>query len=307
MHKRILIFLSCLLCLVLMAGCSCQHEWSEATCTAPKTCKLCQMQEGESLGHSWVSADCETPKTCSGCGLTEGAPLGHTWAEATCSGPKTCTACAATEGQPLEHSWEGEATLFTAPVCSVCGTAGEPLPGYFAQNGLVVHSTPWKPVDYITNTYVRPDLDTTGAFLASDVWIFDSDETHRAKKGYEWRCMDITIVFSDNRSSLYGTNVSCALANYYQDLELKQAVKQDRFSVTYQGKEYQCLALYENAGFRFTDNSNIFEMTVCVQVPVGYDGVVLAFHHGGIDADGKHLHELEDENMLLLRMANLSE
>ena len=303
MNKRILFFLSCLLCLVLLAGCSCQHEWTDATCTAPKTCSLCGIQEGEALGHSWANADCETPKTCSLCGLTEGNPLGHTWTEATCTAPKTCSVCAAAEGQPLEHTWEGEATLFTAPLCAVCGTKGEPLPGYFAQNGLVPNVAPKQTAQYITNTYVRPDLDTTGEFLSSSLRIFESDDVHRAKKGYEWRSMDISITFSDNRSGLYGTNVTCALADYYQDLELKQAVKRDRFAVTYQGKEYRCMTLYENVGFYFIDNSNVFQMTVYAQVPIGYDGVVLVFHHGSIDADGRHLHELEDENMLLLRMA----
>lgn len=303
MNKRILISPAFLLCLVLLASCSCQHEWTEADCTSPKTCNLCQVQEGESLGHSWETADCVTAKTCSRCGLTEGTPLGHTWQEASCTAPKTCSVCAATEGQPLEHNWEGEATLFTAPLCAVCGTAGEPLPGYFAQNGLVPNVQPKQIIDYNTNTYVRPDLDTTGAFLSSSLRIFDSDETHRAKKGYEWRSADIFITFSDNRSGLYGANVVCTLADYYQDRELKQAVKQDRFAVTYLDKEYRCLALYENAGFIFRDNSNIFQMTVYVQVPVGYDGVVLAFHHGSIDPNGRHLHELEDENRLLLRLA----
>lgn len=303
MKKRILIFLSCLLYLAMLTGCSCQHEWAEATCTAPKTCSLCETQEGEALGHSWTNADCETPKTCSLCGLTEGDPLGHTWQEASCTAPKTCSVCAATEGQPLEHTWEGEATLFTAPLCTVCGAEGEPLPGYFAQNGLVPNVQPMQLTDYNTNTYVRPDLDTSGMLLSSKLRIFESEGTHRAKKGYEWRSVDIIITFSDNRSGLYGTNVSCTLADYYQDRELNQAVKQDRFAVTYLDKEYRCLALYENAGFYFRDNSNIFQMTVYVQVPVGYDGVVLAFHHGSIDPNGKHLHELEDENMLLLRLA----
>lgn len=37
---------------VLLAGCGCEHEWEDATCTAPKTCKLCEETEGEALGHT---------------------------------------------------------------------------------------------------------------------------------------------------------------------------------------------------------------------------------------------------------------
>ena len=41
----------------------------------------------------------------------------------------------------------------------------------------------------------------------------------------------------------------------------------------------------------------------CVQVPVGYDGTVLAFWHGGMELDGMALHEADAGKMLLLRLA----
>ena len=203
----------------------------------------------------------------------------------------------------MGHTWAGEATLYAGAVCTVCGEEGDPLPGYFTANGLTPNVIPHQETQYLTNTYVRPDLDTTGQFYASSVIIFDADNTHRAKKGYEWRTVDITITFSDGNSGLFGTNVCCARADYYQDTELNQAEKQDRFTVNYNGKDYPCLAKYENAGFSFTNDSNVFHLSCSVQVPVGYDGVVLAFHHGSIAIDGMHLHEVEDENMLLLRLA----
>lgn len=34
-----------------MGGCSCNHEWKEATCTEPKICEKCDKTEGEALGH----------------------------------------------------------------------------------------------------------------------------------------------------------------------------------------------------------------------------------------------------------------
>ncbi len=303
MKKQILVLLSVLLCIALLAGCSCQHEWSEATCTDTRRCSKCDAAEGDALGHTWTDADCETPKTCSRCGLTEGAALGHSWTEATCTAPRTCEICAATEGQPLEHTWVGEATLYTAPVCSVCGREGTPLSGYLAQHGLAPNTRPELAADYITNTYVRPDLDTTGMFLASEVQIFASDARHRARNGFEWRSVDITIAFSDNHSKLYSANVTCARADYYQDQELQPAGKQESFTVTFHGKEYRCVALYENVGFYTMDNSDVFRITCYVQVPVGYDGVVLAFLHGRTDVDGKHLHEVDDKNILLCRLA----
>ncbi|MCM1267477.1 MAG: hypothetical protein NC302_06190 [Bacteroidales bacterium] len=50
----------------------CEHEWADATCTAPKTCSKCGATEGEALGHTWVDATFAAPKTCSVCGETEG-------------------------------------------------------------------------------------------------------------------------------------------------------------------------------------------------------------------------------------------
>lgn len=303
MKKFVLITLAILLWAVLLTGCSCQHQWTEATCDAPKTCTKCDAVEGEALGHSWQEADCVTPKTCSRCALTEGTALGHKWTEPTCTDPKTCTVCGTTDGEALGHSWEGEATLFTSPVCSVCGAEGDPLPGYFAQNDLSPNLLPGMDGDYVTNTYVRPDLDTTGLCLTSDLRIFASDSKHYLKQGFEWRSVDITIFFSDNFSSLYGTNVTCARADYYQDQELKEGKKQEYFKVTYKGKDYRCHINYEDPGFYVTEDGNVFQMTCSVQVPVGYDGVVLAFYHGGTDINGLHLHEVDDENMLLLQLA----
>ena len=38
----------------------CDHSWTDATCTAPKTCTLCGETEGSALGHSYVSGTCTT-------------------------------------------------------------------------------------------------------------------------------------------------------------------------------------------------------------------------------------------------------
>lgn len=303
MKKHTLFLLSVLALAALLAGCSCQHQWTDATCKTPKTCSLCQAVEGNPLEHHWLEADCETPKTCSLCAATEGSPLGHQWNDATCTAPKTCSTCGMMEGAPLEHTWEGEATLFAGALCSVCGTEGDPLPGYLAQNNFFPNVVPSEAADYLTNTYVRPDLETTGEFLASSVLIFDSDDTHRAKQGYEWRNVDVTITFSDSNAALFGTNVICTRADYYQDQALKPIKKQETFKVTYQGKEYKCTAFYENVGFYYHNNSSVYQMSCYVQVPIGYDGVVLAFLYGDAEVNGTHLHEVADENTLLLRLA----
>lgn len=303
MKKHTLILLSLILSTALLAGCSCQHEWTEADCTQQKTCAQCGLTEGEALGHSWQEADCVTEKTCSRCAITEGSPLGHTWRDATCTEAKTCALCRVTEGAPLEHTWEGEATLYTAPSCTVCGAAGQPLPGYLVQQGLKPNVDPGITTEYITGTLVRPDLDTSGLLTASGIHIFPYDSTHKARAGYEWRQAEVSIQFSDNRAHLYSVGVAYARADYYEDQPLKKPAGQESFPITFNGREYWCQATWEDMGFTYEEDSFVFRLSFCVQVPVGYDGVVLAFHRGGVDVTGKHLHEVADENLLLLRMA----
>ena len=65
--------------------------------------------------HSFSDATCTAPKTCS-CGATEGAANGHTWKDATCSDPKTCTVCGTTSGLTAGHN-------FSDGKCTTCGKA----------------------------------------------------------------------------------------------------------------------------------------------------------------------------------------
>ena len=80
------------------------HTWTNATCTAPKTCNVCGETEGEALDHDWTDATCTASKTCAVCGETEGEALDHDWTDATCTAPKTCAVCGETEGEALDHS-----------------------------------------------------------------------------------------------------------------------------------------------------------------------------------------------------------
>ena len=103
------------------------HIYSEATCTSPKTCSVCEATEGKALGHKWREADCITPKACSVCEATEGEALGHSWKEATCETAKKCSECGKTEGSPMEHNWNN-ATCTSPKTCSSCGeTSGSAL------------------------------------------------------------------------------------------------------------------------------------------------------------------------------------
>lgn len=76
----------------------CQHQWTDATCKAPKTCSLCGETEGEVGDHSWVDATCQAPKTCSVCGATEGEVGDHSYVDGICS------VCGTSESTPVPFS-----------------------------------------------------------------------------------------------------------------------------------------------------------------------------------------------------------
>lgn len=64
---------------------ACSHSFSDATCTAPKTCTKCGETQGEAAGHSWKDATCSAPKTCTKCDATEGSAAAHSFADGVCS------------------------------------------------------------------------------------------------------------------------------------------------------------------------------------------------------------------------------
>lgn len=56
--KKIVTLLLTLIISITFAGCTCKHEWSEATCTEPKICSLCGITEGTATGHNYVNGYC---------------------------------------------------------------------------------------------------------------------------------------------------------------------------------------------------------------------------------------------------------
>ncbi len=62
-------------------------------------------EQGSFKEHDFADADCTHPKTCKDCGATEGGVV-HTWLDATCTEAKTCKLCDKTEGEALGHLWD---------------------------------------------------------------------------------------------------------------------------------------------------------------------------------------------------------
>ena len=105
-------------------GMSHNHEWTDATCTAPKTCQECGATVGGLIDHDYFDATCTASKTCRACGAEEGNPLGHSYGswsvtkQATCTSNgqklRSCNRCSQQETQTIYatgHNWDaGEIT-----------------------------------------------------------------------------------------------------------------------------------------------------------------------------------------------------
>ncbi|MBQ9703167.1 MAG: hypothetical protein IJV68_01335 [Clostridia bacterium] len=125
------------------------HDYADATCTEPKTCKRtdCGATEGNALGHSfgteWKTdgtnhwkecacgeksevaahsggtATCVAKAKCSVCNAEHGSLADHNYSEATCTAKAKCSVCNAETGELAAHKYS-EATCTAKAKCSVC-------------------------------------------------------------------------------------------------------------------------------------------------------------------------------------------
>lgn len=257
----------------MLTGCHMRHEWEEATCTTPRTCKVGGETEGDELGHKWVDATCTTPKTCSVCAATEGKALGHTWIDATCTTPKTCSVCAETEGDALGHALT-EANYQQAATCTVCGEIeGEPLMADYEKNGIVCNAELDIEYPYTVLCYENEDCTTTGRVIFSDYEVFSSDETHEAMEGYEWQVVTATAVFDDDNARKYGRSVTFNVDDYYEDVEIEFL---EKYTLNYFGVDYEeCIQEYELLKSGWVGAVDTVQYRVYARLPKGYDGWVI--------------------------------
>ena len=125
----------------------CEHNWSEATCQAPKTCTICGETDGVPSNHKTVPATCTTPQMCSVCGYTSSfwkPALGHDWKEASCivtdpvekakpweeqrGTPKTCRTCGLVDGEAIGHKLI-DATCTSPAHCEGCSAINPEING----------------------------------------------------------------------------------------------------------------------------------------------------------------------------------
>ena len=226
--------------MMLMSGCCLVHDWKDATCDTPKTCKTCGKTEGEALGHDFYDATCVLPKTCKVCGMETGEPLGHSFKEATCQVLKTCTVCGYSEGEYADHVWR-EATCLRPMKCEICGAtqgttkshtwvaASYNSSRYCAACGIVegdVLETAFEKRDYRYTLDKGSSFDYTTIANADDKPVnakakitdyrkYKSDANHSPREGYEWREVSVEFESETGIKVLFGyTDTFAGLEDY---------------------------------------------------------------------------------------------
>lgn len=100
------LFALVLVCVLVLGGCACSHEWQEADCLTARTCTKCEAVEGEALGHNWQEATCTVPETCTRCGETRGEVLAHTysqWIMGETHRSRSCESCGKEETAEIDR------------------------------------------------------------------------------------------------------------------------------------------------------------------------------------------------------------
>lgn len=283
-RKKWIVGVLCLTMVLSLAGCKKhEHVWTDATCTEPKTCAECQEVEGEALGHAWIDATCTEPKTCSRCGETEGEALGHTWADATYQTAATCTVCGETDGEPL------------TPDFVAYGLA-------LAEQG--------QAYDCILVCNDDASQTTVSHVTVADYQIFDADDTHPAKEGYEYRQAAFDILCDDANAYAYGARFNTRFENYYDIKALDDSAIHNEdgtviFTVNFDGQEQECTYSQEVFWDPWVGNTVTGHCVSTVMVPVGYDGMVVGVYDDGIPAEeDTHIYDMyQPDHFVLFRMA----
>lgn len=300
MKKHITLFALLLVFTVLLTGCQCSHEWTDADCTTPKTCTKCQETEGEDLGHSWQEASCSAAKTCSVCAATEGEALPHTWQEANYQQAKTCTVCAATEGEALTASFE--------------------------EMGIVIDITePGGSCDFVADgknfTMTIKEFEITNAQEILDFWqekmgdqFNPNDSTMTGLKdadGYEWRM----VYFVVESREMPNLNYIPLLPDYgdYYDLDgevasvVESPTEPTRYTVNYQGEDYDQCRYYQLSTWSHTKSEKHLEIQqwMFFRLPAGYDGMVVSCGDAASiqnDYFANYKNHYADENTVFFRL-----
>lgn len=138
--KRTMILAMALLLILALAGCACEHEWSEADCVNAAVCAKCEEVGEAALGHDWSDATCTAPQTCGRCGETQGEALGHDfgeWVYTKTEKSRTCTRCNHTESEEIDEKTYAQYLMNGQWDCYLIVANGQQYTSYNLKEGVM--------------------------------------------------------------------------------------------------------------------------------------------------------------------------
>ena len=213
----------------------------------------------------------------------------HIWNEANYQEPKTCADCGETDGEPFAAELESKINMFL----------GETY-------------------EYHSLAYTDSSKPVLAQVDITDYKIIASDETHEAKEGFEWRVVAFRVEYNDDNTWEYGAMSREAefdfytgeYIDFYTDTEANPDSDDDFFDVSYCGETFACrdmTTLIENA---WNDRTYIWAYEKSYLVPIGYDGIVMAFRSAAHESDHEDFKTIDvaaviaDPNTLYFRLDN---
>jgi len=259
------ILITIISCLML-TGCCLIHDWQEATCTTPKTCRICGAKKGATADHILTEADYQTPQTCTVCGKTFGDVLTPAF---------------------IEYNVKGQ---------------------FMKLKKIYDYTTSCNPVIYDGEA---GEYKTTGKASVTDYRTFSSDDGHEAKEGYEWKTVEMQLIFSDENAVSYGFYPGECLEDYYDITGHDVSTVYDEnggcsFIVRFNGENYtECKR--DGGTFRMENNPKDAAVTLTMRyyflLPKGYDGIIMGLRDSSVPwEDGMYIFDVSNENTLFFRL-----
>ena len=213
----------------------------------------------------------------------------HEWVEANCQSPETCSLCGKTKGKTVDHVFS-EASHQNPPTCFTCGLSnGEKLPAEMEVYGITEFMEVGQTYDYTTDTYRTSNMNTVAKLTVKSYDIVEYAEGYPAKEGYEWRIVEMEMVFSDWAARNYGFSTNYCREDYYNvklhdDTEVyDEDANQYTHTVLYNNEEYEVILKTNSKVGNWVNHKCKFNRTFAACVPVGYDGVVIGMLRDSVE------------------------
>jgi len=259
----------------------------------------------------------------------EEQPHEHVWQEANYQQPKMCIECDETEGEPLsprfleygftasEHGvWVPFVTRANRSDTRIEGQIIGGIGGGFDIADAVSFKDNGEP--YIKSYFSPEWREDSNIRWEGDQWILETDgfemplpieEDMIFEPGFEWRIISIEAYFNCEVAYRDGWFFSSRLLDYYSiDLSTDDADNRrmgndetgvmHTFTVYFNGNDYECKSMI----YSHSDSESIY-FVFSFSVPIGYDGVVLAFANAGnLRDDNSTLADVIDEDTVFFRI-----